>query len=70
MSSFVKLQPYDIIEVGWNEELRIVCDDEVEQFDGIVHPNCDLEFEEDHITRVWRLFDDDYLCIYRRVKDA
>lgn len=61
-----KLLPGDIIELHFLEECRFICNDEVEQFDGIVHPNEDEEFYEKQISRVWRLKEDTYICIYKR----
>lgn len=59
-----KLQPEDIIELFDNPELRYLCTDHVEQFDDIVHPDVDHEFEQKDISRVWRLQGNDYICIY------
>ena len=61
-----KLQPGDIIELYGNEELRYFCNDNVEQFDDIVHPDEDEEFYVEQISRVWRLEEDTYICIYKR----
>ena len=63
-----KLQPEDIIELFFNPELRYICDDEVEQFENIVHPDGDNEFEQNHISRVWRLQEDNYICVYKKVE--
>lgn len=66
IKDFPIIQMGDIIEVNNNIEMRFVCNDECEQFDGIVHPDEDWEFEEENITRVWRQIDEDYICIYKR----
>lgn len=69
-NKFPKIEINDIIEVFGNEELRFFCNDECEQFDGIVHPDEDYEFEEKDITKVWRQVNgDDFVCIYKRVKE-
>lgn len=70
-NKFPKLEPNDIIEVHGNEELRFFCNDECEQFDGIVHPDEDNEFKEEDITKVWRpqVHGDGFVCIYKRTKE-
>lgn len=63
---FPTIQTDDIIEVYDDTEMRFFCNDECEQFDGIVHPDEDLEFKEEDVTRVWRQEGEDYICIYKR----
>lgn len=63
---FPTIQYLDIIEVYNDAEMRYLCNDECEQFDGIVHPDEDSEYKEEDITRVWRQVGDDYKCIYKR----
>lgn len=63
---FPIIQMDDIIEVDNDSEMRFFCNDECEQFDGIVHPDEDWEFKEEDITRVWRQIGEDYICIYKR----
>lgn len=61
-----QIQYLDIIEVYNNEEMRFLCNDECEQFDGIVHPDEDSEYKVEDVTRVWRQVGEDYKCIYKR----
>ena len=61
-----KLLPGDIVELHYLEECRFICNDNVEQFDNIVHPDEDEEFYADQISRIWRLKEDTYNCIYKR----
>lgn len=63
---FPKIQMDDIIEIYNDTEMRFFCNDECEQFDGIVHPDEDWEFKEEDITRVWRQIGEDFICIYKR----
>ena len=65
---FPKLQPGDIIELHYLEECRFMCNDEVEQFDGIIHPDEDDEFYQEQVSRVWRLTEDTYYCIFKKSK--
>ena len=64
---FPKLQMGDIIQIGYDKEMRFFLNDEYEQFDGVVHPNEDYEFTEEQIIEVWRQVDDDtFKRIYRK----
>lgn len=69
MDKFPKLQPGDIIELYQNEELRYFCNDEVEQFDDIIHPDEDGEFKQVNVSRVWRLTEDTYYCIFKKSRE-
>ena len=46
--------------------IEYICNDKVEQFDDIVHPNEDDEFYQCQVSRIWRLQEDTYICIYKR----
>lgn len=61
-----QIQYLDIIEVYNDAEMRFLCNDECEQFDGIVHPDEDSEYKAEDVTRVWRQVGEDYKCIYKR----
>ena len=61
-----QIQYLDIIEVYNDAEMRYLCNDECEQFDGIVHPDEDSEYKVEDVTRVWRQVGEDYKCIYKR----
>ncbi len=61
-----QIQYLDIIEVYNDAEMRFLCNDECEQFDGIVHPDEDSEYKVEDVTRVWRQVGEDYKCIYKR----
>lgn len=61
-----RIQYLDIIEVYNDAEMRFLCNDECEQFDGIVHPDEDSEYKVEDVTRVWRQVGEDYKCIYKR----
>ena len=61
-----QIQYLDIIEVYNDAEMRFLCNDECEQFDGIVHPDEDSEYKVEDVTRVWRQVGEDYICIYKR----
>ena len=61
-----QIQYLDIIEVYNDVEMRFLCNDECEQFDGIVHPDEDSEYKVEDVTRVWRQVGEDYKCIYKR----
>lgn len=63
---FPDIQYLDIIEVYNDAEMRYLCNDECEQFDGIVHPDEDSEYKVEDVTRVWRQVGEDYKCIYKR----
>ena len=66
MMNIPKLLPGDIVELHYLEECRFMCNDNVEQFDNIVHPDEDEEFYVEQISRVWRLEEDTFKCIYKR----
>lgn len=61
-----QIQYLDIIEVYNDAEMRFLCNDECEQFDGVVHPDEDSEYKVEDVTRVWRQVGEDYKCIYKR----
>ena len=61
-----QIQYLDMIEVYNDAEMRFLCNDECEQFDGIVHPDEDSEYKVEDVTRVWRQVGEDYKCIYKR----
>lgn len=61
-----QIQYLDIIEVYNDAEMRFLCNDECEQFDGIVHPDEDSEYKVEDVTKVWRQVGEDYKCIYKR----
>ena len=63
---FPEIQYLDIIEVYNDAEMRYLCNDECEQFDGIVHQDEDSEYKVEDVTRVWRQVGEDYKCIYKR----
>lgn len=66
---FPKLQIDDFIEVYGLKEMRFFLNDEYGQYDGIVHPDEDYEFNEEDITEVWRQVDNDtFKCIYRKTE--
>lgn len=66
---FPKLQIDDFIEVYGLKEMRFFLNDEYGQYDGIVHPDEDYEFNEEDITEVWRQVDNDtFKCIYRKAE--
>lgn len=58
MDKLKNIEPYDIIEVFGNPEMRFVCNDEceiiIEEDRQVIHPDEDYEFELDKVTKVWR----------------
>lgn len=58
MNKFPNIEPYDIIEVFNNPEMRFVCNDEceviIEKDRQVIHPDEDYEFELNKITKVWQ----------------
>lgn len=66
-NKFPLLQMGDIIEVYNDDDMRYFCNDEFGQHeDGRAQPDEDCEFQEKDITRVWRQFGDDFICIFKR----
>ena len=74
MSEFPNIEPYDIIEVFGNPEMRFVCNDEceviIEKDRQVIHPDEDYEFDLNKVTRVWREGNfGNYNLIWRKFDD-
>ena len=58
MSKFPNIEPYDIIEMFNNKEMRYLCNDEceviIEKDRQVIHPDEDYEFDLNRVTKVWR----------------
>lgn len=67
-NNFPDIQPYDIVQIGYDKEFRYVCNDECEVVDGVLHINenpCD-DVEIKHVTEVWREVSKNTIkCIWR-----
>ena len=68
---FINIEPYDIIEIGNNPEMRFLCNDEceviIEKDRQVIHPDEDFEFELKRVTKVWREnCQNNYMLIWRK----